>query len=90
MPEPLVYVSPVIMERVKRTIDGAPDKSLYEMLEVRHAKTSELLATCMMGDELGVEKIADLLSRKKLYREANRLRAMVQELRKPAKAGEVR
>jgi hypothetical protein len=84
------YVSPVTLEHVMRQVDGAPDKSLYNMLEVRNAQTEELLATCMMGDELGVEKIADLLSSKRLFREANRLRVMMQELRRPAKPGVVR
>lgn len=76
------YESPVIMERVLKHIEGDPDPdSEYDMIEIRHAKTDELLATCMIGDDHSVEKIADLLSAKRLWREANRLRSMVQSLR---------
>lgn len=77
------YESPVIMERVLKHIDGDPDpKSEYDMIEITHAKTGKLLATCMIGDDYHVEKIADLLSAKRLWREANRLRSMVQILRR--------
>lgn len=76
------YISPVIMERVLKHIEGDEDpESEYDMIEVRHAKTNELLATCMIGDDYTVEKIADTLSAKRLWREANRLRSMVQKIR---------
>ena len=40
------------MERVLKHIDGDPDPdSEYDMIEVRHAKTDALLATCMIGDD---------------------------------------
>src|ERR1700748_3835697 len=77
------YVSPVIMERVLKKIPGDPDPtSEYDMIEITHAQTGELLATCMIGDDYSVERIADLLSAKRLWREANRLRSMVQMLRR--------
>ncbi len=77
------YESPVIMERVLRKVDGDPDPdSEYDMIEITHAKTSELLATCMIGDDYSTEKIADMLSEKRLWREANRFRAMMQQSRK--------
>ena len=77
------YESPIVMERVLKHIDGDPDPdSEYDMIEVRHAKTEALLATCMIGDDHSVETIADLLSAKRLWREANRLRSMVQQLRR--------
>jgi hypothetical protein len=85
MSEEAVYVSPVIMERVKRPIDGDPEKCDYDMLEITRADDGQLLATCMMSDDMGVERIADRLSAMKLWREANRLRAMVMESRRPAK-----
>lgn len=79
------YVSPVIMERVLKRIPGDPDPdSEYDMIEITHARTGALLATCMMCDDHTVEAIADTLSAKRLWREANRLRNMVSESRKPA------
>ena len=75
------YESPVIMERVEREVTG--QEGMFQMVEVRHAKTGEMLATCMMSDDLGLEKIADLLSIKRLWREANRFRQMVYESRRP-------
>lgn len=87
MPE---YESPVIMERVLKKIAGgsypvgrddmmhiAPGE--YDMIEITHAKTGELLATCMMSDDASIEAIADALSSKRLWREANRLRQMWSE-----------
>lgn len=80
------YESPVVMERVRKGIDGDTERgSLYEMVEVRLASTDEVLATCMMGDDAGLERIADLLSAKRLWREANRFRQMVSDSRKPVR-----
>ena len=77
------YQSPIAMQVVERSIPGDPEAdSKYQMLEVRHAATDELLATCMWGDDTGVERIADGLSAKRLWREANRLRAMHQNSRR--------
>lgn len=72
------------MERVMKHLDGDPDPtSEYDMIEITHAKTGQLLATCMIGDDHSVETIADLLSAKRCWREANTLRSMVQQLRQP-------
>lgn len=76
------YVSPVIMELVDRPIDGDPEKLDYRMVEIRHAKTNEMLATCMMSDDTGLERIADMLSAKRLPVEADRFRAMVMRSRR--------
>lgn len=81
------YVSPIIMERVQRPIEGDPAKDLYEMVEVRLSprpgeEFGDLLATCMMSDDSGLERIADTLSAKKLWREANRFRVMISSSRK--------
>lgn len=80
------YESPVIMERVLRPLKGDKERDEYDMIEITHAKTGELLATCMMSDDYSIEAIADLLSAKRLWREANRLRQMVHQSRKPAQA----
>jgi hypothetical protein len=84
MPED--YISPVIMETVRREVDGDASGDLYDMVEVRHAKTGAVLATCMMVDDYGLEKIADALAAKRLWREANRFRQMVSDSRKVRKA----
>jgi hypothetical protein len=76
------YISPVVMERVMRPIAGDPEQDEYDMIEITHAQTKQLLATCMIGDDASVERIADLLSAKRLWREANRLRGMVQDSRR--------
>lgn len=76
------YESPVLMERVKRPIDGDAEKVDYDMVEVTDAKSGKLLACCMMADDSGLERIADLLSSKRLWREANRFRQMVSDSRK--------
>jgi hypothetical protein len=76
------YVSPVIMERVQREVEGVTSGDLYDMVEVRHAQSGAMLATCMMSDDRGLEQIADILAAKKLHREADRFRAMVMRSRK--------
>ena len=50
-------------------------------LEVEHRETGELLAACWIGDDLAVEDIADSLSAKRLPRDAEKLRKMVQDAR---------
>jgi len=81
------YESPLVMERVLKHIDGDPDpNSLYDMVEVRLAKDDTMLATCMIGDDATLEKIADLLSAKRLWREANRFRQMMSDSKKAARA----
>ena len=79
------YVSPVVMERVQKKLPG--DNDLCEMVEVRRVgegeEPGELLACCMMSDDVGLEGIADALSSKRLWREANRFRQMINNSRKP-------
>ena len=71
------------MQRVLKHIDGDPDPaSLYQMVEVLDARDNRVLATCMMSDDMGLETIADLLSAKGLWQEANRFRQMVSNSRK--------
>jgi hypothetical protein len=77
------YKSPVLMQIVRKHVDGDPDpQSLYLMVEVRMEATGELLATCMMSDDTGLERIADGLAGKRLWREANRFREMVTKMRR--------
>lgn len=77
------YQSPIVMECVQRPVEGDPEKDLYDMVEVTFASDGSLLACCMMSDDLGLERIADILSAKKLPREANRFRQMISDSRKP-------
>ena len=77
------------MELVKKHIPGDPDpNSKYLMVEVRRAtaddEPGELLATCMMSDDAGLEGIADGLAAKRLWREADRFRQMVMAVRRGA------
>jgi hypothetical protein len=57
------------------------------LVEIEHAETGKILAKCMIGDDDNMERIADILSQKKLPREAMALRRMVQEARRPAGRG---
>jgi hypothetical protein len=50
-------------------------------IEVEHRETGDLLAHCFIGDEIAVEIIADLLSAKRLSREAMKFREMVEAAR---------
>lgn len=84
MPSSEDYHSPVIMERVmvERPIPGERGTESVDNIEIRDARTNALLAWCHTGDDDSVERIADILSAKRLPREAMRLRAMVQNVRK--------
>jgi hypothetical protein len=50
-------------------------------VEIEHAATGEILAHCQIGDDDAVETIADILSAKRLSREAMALRNLMQEQR---------
>lgn len=52
------------------------------ILEVEHRETGEVLARCFIGDDLAVEDIADSLSAKRLPRDAEKVRQMVQDARR--------
>lgn len=52
-------------------------------VEIEHRETGELLAWCWIGDDLMVEKIADILSMKRLPEDAMKLRQMAVDARKP-------
>lgn len=82
MPED--YISPVIMERVFRKLPGHDEES--DLVEITSAKTGDLLAWTYIGYDDGVQTLADILSSKGLSRDANRLRSMVQEMRKVKRA----
>jgi len=56
-------------------------------LEVEHAATNEILAHCQIGDDDAVERIADILSEKRLPREAMALRKLMMDARRPAGRG---
>lgn len=86
MPED--YVSPIIMERVlvSRPVSGEKHLEDVDTIEILDARTGALLAWCQTGDDDMVQKIADILSAKRLPREAMRLRQIVMDLRKVRRA----
>ncbi len=51
-------------------------------ITVELESTGDVLAVCMIGDDDAVEKIADLLSSKRLPEDAMKLRTMAQNARK--------
>lgn len=53
------------------------------VLEVEHSRTGEMLATCEIGDDETVERIADILSSKGLREEAGALRRLRDDARRP-------
>ena len=54
-------------------------------LEVEMRDTGDLLAACWIGDDYAVENIADTLSAKRLWREADKVRALLMAARKSAR-----
>ena len=76
--------SPVIMQIVERPLPKDREKTPCKLVEVRRKSNDELLASCMLSDDLSLERIADALSAKKLPAEANRFRAMIQHSRRHA------
>ena len=78
--------SPILMERVlvERQIPGERGKEDVDMIEIRDSRTKALLAWCQTGDDRAVGRIADILSAKRLPREAERLRQMVMNCRRRA------
>jgi hypothetical protein len=49
------------------------------LVEVIHTQTHEVLAWCFLGDEHNVERIADILSAKRLGAAAQELREMARQ-----------
>jgi len=70
------YESPILLHLV----DGVK-------VEVEDKITNEILAHCRIGDDDDVERIADILSMKRLHREAAALRKMMMDARKSAGRG---
>lgn len=54
-------------------------------VEVLMRETKDVLAHCLIRDDEAVERIADILSQKRLNREAMELRQMMMDARKPRK-----
>ena len=52
-------------------------------VEIESNETGRVLAWCYIGDDLHVERIADILSMKRLPREAAALRKLAQDARRP-------
>ena len=69
------YESPILIHRTGT------------LIEIEHALNGQILATCQIGDDDAVERIADILSQKRLPREAHALRQMMMEARKPIGRG---
>ena len=51
------------------------------LIEIEHAQTGDVLAYCQIGDDNAVERIADILSAKRLPREAAALRKLRDDAR---------
>lgn len=75
--------SPVKVYRRTTLVDGDP----ADMLVIEWAETGEPVAQCFIGDDLGVERIADGLSARRLVREAQQVRSLVAEARRASRTG---
>jgi hypothetical protein len=53
------------------------------LVEIESAETGAVLAHCQIGDDGNLERIADILSAKRLPREAMALRKLRDDARKP-------
>ncbi len=53
------------------------------LIEIERRDTGEILAYCQIGDDAAVERIADILSAKRLPREAAALRQLRDDARRP-------
>lgn len=51
------------------------------LVEVEMAETGDVLAHCQIGDDAAVERIADILSAKRLPHEAQALRKLMMDAR---------
>ena len=51
-------------------------------IEIEHNESGEILAQCMVGDDIMTERIADILSAKRLPREAQAFRQLVRDARR--------
>jgi len=69
------YESPILIHRTGT------------LIEIEHAANGDILATCQIGDDESMEHIADMLSSKRLRREAAMLRKLMMEARKPVGRG---
>lgn len=61
-----------------RRVKGAGDR-----IEIESRATGDVLAYCFIGDDESLERIADILSSKRLPNEAMRLRQMAMDARRP-------
>lgn len=52
------------------------------MLEVEHVESGEIVLRCMLGDDEGVERIADFLSAKHYQEAAEKVRQIVRDARR--------
>lgn len=52
-------------------------------VEIEHRETGDVLAWCWLGDDSAIETIADILSAKKLPKDAMKLRQMAMDARRP-------
>jgi len=68
----------IAVRKTVKKLDGDP----CHMLEVEHVESGEIVMRCMLGDDEGVEKIADFLSAKHYQEAAERVRQIVREARR--------
>lgn len=69
----------ISVRKTVKKLDGDP----CHFLEVEHVESGEIVARCMLGDDEGVEKLADFLSAKHYQEAAERVRQIVREARRP-------
>ena len=58
------------------------DKRTATLVEIESNESGQLLAHCQIGDDANMERIADILSAKRLPREAEAIRRIMMEARR--------
>jgi hypothetical protein len=71
----------IAVRKTVKKLDGDP----CHMLEVEHVESGEIVMRCMLGDDEGVERIADFLSAKHYQEAAEKVRKLVKESRPRAR-----
>ena len=67
----------IAVRKTVKKLDGDP----CHMLEVEHVESGEIVMRCMLGDDEGVERIADFLSSKHYQEAAEKVRRLVKQSR---------
>jgi hypothetical protein len=70
----------IAVRKTIKKLDGDP----CHMLEVEHVESGEIVLRCMIGDDEGVERIADFLSAKHYQHAAEKVRQIIRDGRRRA------